>query len=102
MQRYIVRPLFITDIEDPIIQCPANRYVNTNVNEATAVAVWAEPVASDNSGKSPNVSCSMESGTQFVIGQTEVICQARDGSGNQANCNFTVEVKGKIMEYFTI
>ena len=95
LQSNIVRPLFTTDIEDPAIQCPSNQNVDTIVNKATAVAVWAEPEASDNSGQRPNVSCNIESGSQFVIGQTEVTCQACDAFGNRAECRFTVKVKGE-------
>ena len=91
----------ISDNEDPTIYCPANQTLETISNKATAVAIWAEPEASDNSGKSPNISCGIDSGTQFVIGQTEVICHARDGFGNQAECAFTVEVKGKYAVFLT-
>ena len=87
--------LFNTDIEDPAIQCPSNQNVETIFNKATAVAVWTEPEASDNSGQRPNVSCSIESGSHFVIGKTEVTCQANDGFGNRAECRFSVEVKGR-------
>ena len=56
---------------------------------------WDDPEASDNSGQRPYVWCSMDYGSQFAIGQTEVICQARSRFGIRAACTFTVEVKGK-------
>ena len=86
----------ILDIEDPIVlACPVNQTRNTAPGIATAVAVWADPQATDNSGITPNVTCSVESGSQFQIGQTEVVCEARDPSGNQADCTFIIEVIGK-------
>ena len=34
-------------------------------------------------------------GSQFAIGQTELICQARDVFGNRVDCTFNIEIKGK-------
>ena len=85
----------LSDIEDPRIQCPANLIVINTFNKTTGIAIWTGPEAFDNSGLSPNISCSMKSGSQFAFGQTEVICQAYDGSENRAECTFTVEVTGK-------
>ena len=88
--------MLILDTEDPaIIYCPANQTKDTPPSLSTAIAVWADPQANDNSGISPAVNCSLESGTQFQIGQTEVVCEARDPSGNQVNCTFIIKVIGK-------
>ena len=51
-------------------------------------------VAKDNSKVPPIVTCSADSGSQFEIGETEVTCKAVDLAGNQANCSFTVNVRG--------
>ena len=59
------------------------------------MAVWTGPQANDNAGLPPTITCSLASGSQFEIGQTEVICEARDPSGNEAFCAFTIEVRGK-------
>ena len=84
------------DIEDPtIISCPANQTKDTAPGLSTAVAVWADLQATDNTGVTPTVTYSLESGSQFEIGQTEVICEARDPSGNKAFCSFTIDVTGK-------
>ena len=56
--------------------------------------VWTDPTASDNSKQTPTVTCSVESASQFEIGETEVICEALDASGNLATCSFKVDVKG--------
>ena len=83
-----------TDNEDPVITCPANQTVNTELSQAHSSAVWADPQVTDNSGQIPTITCDAESGSQFEIGETEVICQAVDPAGNQATCTFTVEIKG--------
>ena len=59
-----------------------------------AVAVWIDPQATDNARVTPTVTCSFESGSQFEIGQTDVICEARDPGGNKAFCTFTIDVTG--------
>ena len=56
--------------------------------------VWAQPRANDNSGLLPALTCSLEPGSRFHIGRTEVDCEARDLSGNKAFCVFTIEVRG--------
>ena len=83
-------------MEDPAISCPGNITLETTLGQPTAVAVY-NPKVSDNSGQYVNVSCSVESGSQFDIGQTDVSCEAYDPSRNQAICNFTVQVRGKQM-----
>ena len=90
---YIGNPDCFLDVEDPTITCPGNKTLETTPDQPTAVAVY-NPNVSDNSGQYLNVSCSIESGSEFDIGQTDVICAAYDPSGNQAMCYFTIEVKG--------
>ena len=58
------------------------------------MVTWNDLQATDNSGQSLTVTCSTGSGSQFGIGETEVICQAVDPTGNQAMCTFTVKTKG--------
>ena len=96
MYQYINNPiLLILDTEDPVIYCPANQTKDTTQSRSTAIAVWTDPQAADNAGIVPTVTCSLESGRRFEIGQTEVVCEARDSSGNQATCIFIIEVIGK-------
>ena len=88
--------LYNLDTEDPIIlSCPANQTKTTAPSKSTAIAVWTDLQATDNSGISINVTCSYESKNQFQIGQTEVVCEAHDPSGNWAICTFIIDVIGK-------
>ena len=66
----------------------------TDLGEPTAVVNWTDPQATDNSRQTPTVTCSTKSGSQFGIGETKVICQAVDRSGNKATCMFTVKIEG--------
>ena len=50
--------------------------------------------ATDNSGIKASITCTRESGSQFQIGQTEIVCEALDPSGNTANCIFMIDVIG--------
>ena len=50
---------------------------------------------SDNSGHLLTVTCTVESGSRFEIGETEVICQAVDLGGNLGACSFTIIVIGR-------
>ena len=84
------------DAEAPTFNsCPGNQDIEVFLNQSMAVAVWDDPVASDNSELNPTLTCSFHSGSQFGIGKTDVVCQAVDDSGNNASCVFTVNVTGK-------
>ncbi|XP_070547456.1 hyalin-like [Ptychodera flava] len=58
----------------------------------TIQVTWILPNASDNSG-TVRVSGSLESGSAFTIGVTNVSYKAEDPSGNTASCEFSVTVK---------
>ena len=85
----------LTDTQAPTLICPPNETIATGLNQPTALVAWTDPVATDNSHLTPNVTCSAENGSQFEIGETEVKCKALDEAGNQANCSFIVDVVGK-------
>ena len=74
--------------------CPLNQTLDTKPGQPTAVAVWQHPIATDNSGEKPNVTCDSLSGNEFTIGQTLVTCEAVDSSGNNETCRFQISVKG--------
>ena len=79
-----------------MINCPANQTIYTTPNLSTATAMWTDhSEANDNSGITAAMTCRWQSGSQFQIGLTVVVCEARDASGNQANCTFVIEVIGK-------
>ena len=87
---------YITDTEAPTVVCPINQTIETDLNQPTAMVIWTAPVSVDNSKLSPVVTCNAENGSQFEIGETEVMCQGLDQAGNKATCSFTVYVKGQL------
>ena len=74
--------------------CVEDQSVATDAGKPTGMVVWDDPNASDNSGNVAHVTCDPMSGTKFTIGQTKVTCEAVDGSGNDAECSFRVNVTG--------
>ena len=83
------------DTESPIITTNiAIVSVITDPGLTTALAMWAEPTASDNSGVYTMTS-SHDSGSSFAIGITTVTYIAVDGAENIATHSFNVSVKGK-------
>jgi uncharacterized repeat protein (TIGR03803 family) len=76
------------DTTAPTIACPANITLGCSVNPLVAATYSA--TASDDSDPTPAVTCSPPSGSGFAIGTTTVTCTARDASGNQSSCSFTV------------
>ena len=87
-----------TDHEAPVITCPSNQTVTCPSQENVTV-VYTAPQVTDNSGENPSITCDVESGSTFKVGETTVICQAVDGVGNQAACSFTVIVVGMSSTY---
>ena len=83
------------DTESPIITTNiATVSVITDPGLTTALATWAEPTASDNSGVY-TMTASHDSGSSFDIGITTVTYTAVDEAGNIATYSFNVSVKGK-------
>ncbi|XP_033118991.1 hyalin-like [Anneissia japonica] len=89
----------VEDQEDPIIvDCPNDITVNTTNGQPVAVNVtWTEPIATDNSGETPEPESNYNSGdNMFLIGHTTVQYNVSDSSGNfNDRCNFTVTVEDK-------
>ena len=79
--------------------CPTDQSFETNLGESTVVVNWTNPEAIDNSGQNLTVTCSLESGSHFEIGETDVICQVNDLAENSTTCNFTVQIEGNWQEY---
>ena len=84
----------ISDEEKPKIECPLNQNTETEYGQETAVVEWQEATVSDNSREVVKVSCLPPAGSNFTIGQTEVVCDAVDKSGNKGSCGFNVTIIG--------
>ena len=88
--------MFISDKEVPKFSaCPGAMTQPTDPGSSTAVVTWTDPTAVDNIDPNPVVSCTPVSGSEFVVGITEVVCEATDSNENKATCRFAVAVTGK-------
>ena len=63
--------------------------------EFAATEKWKMPIAIDNAGENPTITCNYDSPLQLEIGCTTIVCTAVDASGNDAVCDFVTEVIGK-------
>lgn len=81
----------VNDTQAPVANCPANVVTEADVGLNTAVVNYPASTSTDNC---PAVGQSFvpPSGSTFPIGTTTVTKLATDGSGNTANCSFTVTV----------
>jgi hypothetical protein len=81
----------VNDTQPPTITCPADITRGTASNQCAAVVAYPPPTVGDNC-PGATASCNPPSGSTFPRGMTAVNCNASDGSGNVANCSFTVTV----------
>jgi hypothetical protein len=80
----------IADLENPVITCPPNMSVSTEVGECSTVVNY-NASASDNCAGTL-ISYSPASGTSFNVGTTTVTATATDAAGNESECTFTLTV----------
>ncbi|XP_071943763.1 hyalin-like [Antedon mediterranea] len=85
----------VTDIEPPLlINCPNDIVLATDLGLPTLNYSWIEPTATDNVDTSPMISSDIDAPYVFNISVYVITFTATDDSGNEAMCNFTLEVKG--------
>lgn len=95
--------IIVTDTISPVIlNCPADLTVYTGPGRLTCnqVASWTPPSASDNCGDVSLIS-DYDPGDLFPVGITTVTYIATDSSGNQAVCEFAVQVIDNTVPTFT-
>jgi hypothetical protein len=84
--------LTVSDEEAPRIACPGDVDVRADAGRRSTAVVYALPQAADNVGVA-SVVCDAALGTQLAVGNTTVVCQARDLEGNADQCRFAVRVR---------
>src|SRR5206468_2642200 len=80
----------VTDIEPPVVNCPANIAVNTAPGVCTSNVTFV--VTNSDNCTVTNLVSVPASGSAFPVGVTTVTSTATDASGNTASCTFTVTV----------
>jgi hypothetical protein len=82
----------VVDNTKPSVSCPTEPVVVDTCTTGGSTATFSVS-ANDNCGPVP-VTCSPGSGSPFPLGDTNVTCSAKDASGNEASCAFTLRVTG--------
>ncbi|XP_063957984.1 hyalin-like [Lytechinus pictus] len=90
----------IKDIEDPIIECPADIVVLASSRDGRANVIWPDPFTTDNVHVNVRWS-NYDIGDDFTLGDTVVIYGVNDTAGNTGFCNFTVTVQEFVLTLFT-
>ncbi|XP_022110883.1 sushi, von Willebrand factor type A, EGF and pentraxin domain-containing protein 1-like [Acanthaster planci] len=81
------------DYEDPhFILCPLD-FIEYPLQGASEATVTWNVMATDNSGETPSVNCSIQQPAVLAVGEHPIRCTATDDAGNQAFCDFEVQVK---------
>jgi hypothetical protein len=80
----------ISDVETPIVNCPADITQNNDPGQCSA-AVSFNATAMDNCGVA-GIAYAPESGSGFGVGTTQVTATATDIHGNTGTCTFDVTV----------
>ena len=86
--------LFSKDIEAPKLDTCKSFSVKNALKDPAIMVNWTVPIATDNSGVPPMVTCVPTPGYNFPIGLTVVQCTAMDNSGNAATCSFDIVIAG--------
>jgi hypothetical protein len=81
----------VTDDVPPEIKCPDDMDVAAR-NLSGAIVTYSV-TATDDCTPQPRIRCSPPSGSVFPVGETRVMCEAADDSGNLSRCVFVVTVQ---------
>jgi hypothetical protein len=81
----------VNDVEDPVLTCPQQIFVNLNGGECGAFVNYAPAFAGDNCGVVDTI-MTPPSGSWFTIGDHQVVIVIFDAAGNSVTCTFTVSV----------
>jgi predicted outer membrane repeat protein len=85
----------VNDTEAPALTCPTAMNLFTATNTCSAVATYTNPTFTDNcaptTGTATRIS-GLVSGSTFPVGNSNVVFQATDASGNTRRCTMVVTV----------
>ncbi|XP_038066521.1 uncharacterized protein LOC119736577 [Patiria miniata] len=85
------------NINPVLTGCPTGVTAYVPAAVTSVRVTWTAPTATDNSGVTPTVTSTPAVNTLFMLGTTVVIYTATDTAGNQAVCQFAVNVIVDIM-----
>lgn len=81
----------VVDQAAPDLTCPADQTLECNDGHGGAIASFAA-TATDNCDAAPTIACVPPSGSTFLLGTTNDMCNAMDAAGNIRRCSHNVTV----------
>ncbi|MFN0213525.1 MAG: HYR domain-containing protein [Saprospiraceae bacterium] len=87
--------LTVQDTIAPTILCPNSMTLEADAATCTGIAIFNQPLSSDNCSATLNISSTMPSGHAFPVGITPVTFTVKDTTGNLSTCTFNVTVLDK-------
>jgi hypothetical protein len=82
-----------TDTEKPIITCPTDITQNVDSGKCGAIITFTDATATDNFGSvTVKLISNLPSGSEFPVGTSTVIFEAKDSAGNTSECSFQITV----------
>jgi hypothetical protein len=82
----------VVDTTPPVVTVPAN--ITANATSPSGAVVTYTATAIDIVDGAVTPSCQPASGSTFPIGDTTVLCTAKDAHGNSSTATFTVHIRG--------
>jgi gliding motility-associated-like protein len=84
----------VEDVSPQLFNCPSNIVVSAPANQCAKVVTWSAPLATDGCGNTSfTLTSSINSGSIFLVGASNVIYTVTDNTNNSATCSFTVTVR---------
>jgi len=84
--------VWVVDEEPPVLVCPVDMILGTDMGQCSVAVEWDDPVATDNVAGIEVIS-SMSSPQQLSPGMASIDFHATDAAGNTETCTFSVEVQ---------
>lgn len=94
------RTVVVVDTTPPTVICPP--HTNVDLTSTAGTTVFFSAQAMDLCAGQVSVTSVPPSGSLFPVGTNTVVCSAVDGSGNGAQCSFTIVVRGLLTTKETV
>jgi hypothetical protein len=85
-------PFVTAEIDQPPQLASPPPIAATATTSAGTAVTYNKPVATDDFDSTVSVNCTPQSGSNFALGKTTVVCTATDSAGNSTTKNFDVTV----------
>ena len=90
------------DVEAPVFSSTPQDVTAEATSPDGAAVTYDTPIATDNVDSQVAVSCAPPSGSLFRLGNSDVVCTAKDAAGNAADVSFRVTVQDTTAPHVTV